>query len=695
MPPVSIPPAQLRGIAALLEEKAGELQLLYQRGLDLDAGDAFGLRSAIVSWSTGHATELRTAATLVEDRALAPSNWATIAQMYGLPPELELDPQRLRTLTADLQDALAALPAEASAAERADAVAAFFASLDSPDQALLVAGVPELIGNLDGVPNRLRYAANRISVQRTLADERARLAAWQPPPGREDLSYADYQRLMGRIATYERLLTDTSRAVPGPDGPRVQWSPGANILVFSRPEYGADNHPVDDGRLAVVVGDLDTAVNVGVVVPGITNRIDNYEATLRRAQDIQDQQPMSATIAWLGYDTPEFADAVLTDDAERGSAALHRFVDGLRRSPGSQVTVIAHSYGTVVTSFALQRGMRPDQVILMGSPGLGPDVDSAADLGLPVGYPIYAMRAPADFVSLSASHGMDPAEMPGVTRLDTDWTGAEDVVGHSDYTKHGTQSLRNVIAAFTQTGAPHLTDTHVNDEGFAGPYNENIRNLIGILQSEVPPEVVFEFAAELEIYAQHAVEGGTIDRTDAALAAIRAAQSSAIFSHLTYDEAIEAIRAAGFVDTTSDLVDQTVDDAVRGALDDVEMPIPLPGGPVWVPLPDSVADVAGEAAGGVSAWVTDRLGNVVIDNAKVIDDVVYQVIAVGNWVDDRVDQAVEFGQAAVDVTLDTAGTVVEYGVDRVEDAVEFGGDVVETGADVAEEVGRRIWDLWP
>jgi hypothetical protein len=302
---------------------------------------------------------------------------------------------------------------------------------------------------------------------------------------------------------------------------------------------------------------------VGVVVPGITNRIDNFESTWDRARNIQDRNPASATIAWLGYDTPEFADAVLTDNAERGSAALHRFVDGLRRPPDSQVTVIAHSYGTLVTAFALQRGMRPEQVILMGSPGLGPDIDSAANLGLPDGYPIYAMRAPADFVSLSASHGSDPAELPGVIRLDTDWSGREDVVGHSDYTRPHTQSLLNILRAFTRTGALHLTDTPINEEGFAGPYNENIRRFIGILQSEVPPEIVFEFASELEIYAQHITAGGAIDKTNAALAASRAARDSGIFQHLTYDEAIEAIRDAGFIDTTSDLVDQTVDDAVR------------------------------------------------------------------------------------------------------------------------------------
>jgi hypothetical protein len=79
-----------------------------------------------------------------------------------------------------------------------------------------------------------------------------------------------------------------------------------------------------------------------------------------------------------------------------------------------------------------------------------------------------------------------------------------------------------------------------------------------------------------------------------------------------------------------------------------------------------VADVAGKAAGGVSGWVTDQVCNVVIDGAQVIDDVVYQVVAVGSWVDDR-----------------------------VEDAADCGGDVLETGGDVVEEVGRRIWDLWP
>jgi len=93
--------------------------------------------------------------------------------------------------------------------------------------------------------------------------------------------------------------------------------------------------------------------------------------------------------------------------------------------------------------------------------------------------------------------------------------------------------------------------------------------------------------------------------------------------------------------------------------------------------------------------VTDQFGNVVIDGAQVIDDVVYQVVAIGSWVDDRVDEAIDVGRGAVDMTVQTAETVVDFGVDRVEDAVDFGGGVVETGGDVVEEIGRRIWDLWP
>src|SRR5438270_5925012 len=69
--------------------------------------------------------------------------------------------------------------------------------------------------------------------------------------------------------------------------------------------------PRGDGRVAEVVGDLQHADRVSVIVPGMDNDLDNFEKLASDARRLQDQatgQPGGhnvAAIAWLGYDTPD------------------------------------------------------------------------------------------------------------------------------------------------------------------------------------------------------------------------------------------------------------------------------------------------------------------------------------------------------------------------------------------------------
>ena len=60
-----------------------------------------------------------------------------------------------------------------------------------------------------------------------------------------------------------------------------------------------------------------------------------------------------------------------------------RDADRVIETLGGRGHLVAHSYGTVMTSEALQNGATEyvDDVVVLGSPGMG--VDSVADLGLP------------------------------------------------------------------------------------------------------------------------------------------------------------------------------------------------------------------------------------------------------------------------------------------------------------------------
>ena len=254
----------------------------------------------------------------------------------------------------------------------------------------VIAGVartrPLLVGPVDGMPIELRYEANRAIALASDDEAIRRLGA----PGRQ-LLYIDPAR----------------------------------------------------GYAAEVLGDLLAADHVAVVVPGMANRIAAFDTVLdkaealRRAAAALDPPADVATIAWLGYDSP-LLDVVLDDAAVAGAPNLVRFVDGLAASgvaAGTTRTVVAHSYGTVVAGAALRRGLEVDAVAVTGSPGLG--AGTARQLG---DTPIYALRAPGDYIGWSEAFGTDPSDADfGAVRLDTG-----DVVGHDGYFDDGTESLRSL-----------------------------------------------------------------------------------------------------------------------------------------------------------------------------------------------------------------------------------------------------------
>lgn len=197
---------------------------------------------------------------------------------------------------------------------------------------------------------------------------------------------------------------------------------------------------------ALVYGDLAHARHVAVLVPGMgaapplagSDTAERARHLFDAARAIDDS---TAVVAWLGYEPPGLAGALLDDAAEPGGEALAAYVAGL--DPSADVTVVAHSYGTLVAAAALRDGMRVDDVVLVGSPGIGADRAAALPRN---GARIYAERAPFDGVALSEAYGRDPADPRfGAVRLATG--GA---VGHRAYFDPGTVALANIAAVVTQ-----------------------------------------------------------------------------------------------------------------------------------------------------------------------------------------------------------------------------------------------------
>ena len=127
--------------------------------------------------------------------------------------------------------------------------------------------------------------------------------------------------------------------------------------------------------------------------------------------------------------------------ARGGGHRLHRFVDGLGLQPDQRVVLVGHSYGSTTVGAALLDGVRADDVVVAGSPGVL--VDRAADFGRP-DTRFFALEAPGDLVTRVQRFGADPARPgSGFVRLET---GGH---GHSSYFIDGSVSQANVAAVLT------------------------------------------------------------------------------------------------------------------------------------------------------------------------------------------------------------------------------------------------------
>jgi pimeloyl-ACP methyl ester carboxylesterase len=152
-----------------------------------------------------------------------------------------------------------------------------------------------------------------------------------------------------------------------------------------------------------------------------------------------------AVVAWLGYDAPDGLGGRRSGRSGRRPARRRwsGFVDGLAAyRPAAAITVIGHSYGSVVVGRAarsLNRQVR--DIVAVASPGMG--VDRSASCGPAPGS---GPERPAAtgyagcprFRFLGVGHGTRPSDRAfGARPLPVDG-----VTGHYDYFRPGTGSLR-------------------------------------------------------------------------------------------------------------------------------------------------------------------------------------------------------------------------------------------------------------
>ncbi|MFI1674825.1 alpha/beta hydrolase [Streptomyces sp. NPDC020598] len=224
------------------------------------------------------------------------------------------------------------------------------------------------------------------------------------------------------------------------------------------------------GRAVEVFGDLAHADRVAVLVPGSDTSLDTYERFHAQAATLHDRlteqagragRPGSgagsgadagertAVVAWLGYTTPGTISAtvVTPDRAEEAAPLLRAFLTGLAAvtGPAARVTLLCHSYGTVVCGRAASR-LDVSDVVLLGSPGTGAasvaDLHTRARIWAARGGDDWVADVPhvsADLFGLTVGFGTDPLSPSFGARVFAAGPG-----GHSDYFRPGSVSLGNI-----------------------------------------------------------------------------------------------------------------------------------------------------------------------------------------------------------------------------------------------------------
>ncbi|MFF9017314.1 alpha/beta hydrolase [Streptomyces sp. NPDC014870] len=261
-------------------------------------------------------------------------------------------------------------------------IAAFFGKLSPARQQELVREHPSVVGNLDGVPPRLRYEANARTLGAAYA---GRQVLASDPRGRGQIAI-----VLGDLTTAEHVAV----VVPGSD------------------------------------------IDAGNVRP-----LTDMAESLRRAT-----HGRTAVIAWAGYTTPlgVGVDAASGGLAEAGAERLTRLTDGLAAVGAPEPSLFCHSYGSVVCGLAADR-LKAKDLVVFGSPGMRAanvgELNTSARVWAAKDPSDWIDRIPN--VELAGlGHGTDPTDPAfGARRVP-----ADDAQGHNGYFAPGTQSLRTFAA---------------------------------------------------------------------------------------------------------------------------------------------------------------------------------------------------------------------------------------------------------
>lgn len=323
---------------------------------------------------------------------------------------------------------------------------------------------PDVVGNLEGARYVDRDEANirRLTTVKdeALAAEQLALSELRSPSSRGSsaLAAAEASARVDAVEVLLGLFTDA------PSKDRYLLSLDASV----------DGPPL----AAIAVGNLDSALYATYFVPGMNSSVLQAEDLLRGVTRIQQASADSAAVLWLGYESPGPVETVSTARAEAGAVLLGAALDGYdsyRTAAGlqSELTVLAHSYGSTTAAIALADAeYSVDSFVMIGSAGVPPSI-SLDDLHVPSDH-VFASEATADDIAAKGqfwSGRANPASIEWGARLFSsngttladgtilaavrahDVVGADDEADQDKYLGDGTESLYGIRKIVT--GQPY------------------------------------------------------------------------------------------------------------------------------------------------------------------------------------------------------------------------------------------------
>lgn len=208
--------------------------------------------------------------------------------------------------------------------------------------------------------------------------------------------------------------------------------------------------------VAIGCGDVENAQHIVITVPGFRGSPQRRLVSLVKDTDnilsaveisTKKKGTRVAGIAWIGYRPPNFRELYSVVPAQVGSASLKSFLGWLKSvNPLSEIIVIGHSYGGVLTAFAVKHNSLIDKAILVGAPGAPLFADDRTAK-------VFVLTTPSDRVSHISWFSGKTAERGTIHFLSTPNNPFNK--GHRAYFKENTPAVDLIAGIIT-----HYSDSY-------------------------------------------------------------------------------------------------------------------------------------------------------------------------------------------------------------------------------------------